>query len=95
MQLHNLTTNEGEYHDDTLSLNQALTGRRPACTWFLKIVSVQMSVCVCLCMYLPLRLLITSGVMWHAMDPIQLVKQVLQLSYGNCSYYRKWAWPWN
>ena len=30
-----------------------------ACAWFLKIVSVQISVCVCL----PPRLLITSGVM--------------------------------
>ena len=33
--------------------------------------------CVCVCP--PLRLLITSGVMWHDMDPLRLVKQVLQL----------------
>ena len=26
-----------------------------------------------------------SGVMWHDMDLIRLVKQVLQLLYGNCS----------
>ena len=45
--------------------------------------------CVCVCVCLPLRLLITSGVMWH-MDHIQLVKQVLQ-----CSCYREWAWPWH
>ena len=41
------------------------------CTWFLKIISVQTFVCVCL----PLRLLITSGVMWRDMDPMRLVKQ--------------------
>ena len=59
--------------------------------WFLKIVSVRMSVCVfvcaCVCVRPP-RLLITSGMMWHDMDPIRLVKQVLQLLYGNCSHYR-------
>ena len=43
--------------------------------------------CVCLCVCLPPRLLITRGVMWHDMDPIRLVKQVLQLLYGNCSCY--------
>ena len=52
---------------------------------FLKIVSVQMFVCVCLCacvcvcVCLPLRLLITSDMMWHDIDLIGLVKQVLQL----------------
>ena len=57
---------------------------RPACAWFLKIASMRMSVCVSV----PTpRLLITTGVMWHDMDPIQLVKQVLQLLYGNCSRY--------
>ena len=30
-------------------LNQVCTGRKPAQTWFLKIVSVQMSVCVFVC----------------------------------------------
>ena len=34
------------------------------------------------------RRLITSGMMWCDMDSIQLVKQVLQLLYGNCSHYR-------
>ena len=72
-----------------------------ACAWFPKIVSVQtsvcvfVSVCVCVCVFVcvfvcvcpPLRLLITSGVMWRDMDPIQLVKQVLQLLYGNCNRY--------
>ena len=61
---------------------------RPAHGWFLKITSVQTSVCVFVCVCLPLRLLITSGVMWHDIDPMRLVKQVLQLLYGNCSHYR-------
>ena len=38
---------------------------------------VSVSLCVCVC--LPPRLLITSGVMWCDIDPMQLVKQVLQL----------------
>ena len=68
--------------------NSCLFALRPLRAWFLEIVSVQMSlcVCVCLCMCLPPRLLITSGVMWHDMDSIQLVKQVLRLLYGNCSH---------
>ena len=33
------------------------------------------------------KLLMTSGVMWRDMDLIWLVKQVLQLLYGNCSRY--------
>ena len=51
-------------------------------------------VCMCLCAYvhvcvsLSLRLLITSGMTWRDMDPIQFIKQVLQLLYGNCSHYR-------
>ena len=36
-------------------------------------------VCVFVCVCPPPRLLITSGVMWHDMDLIRLVKQVLQL----------------
>ena len=47
---------------------------RPACAWFLKIVSVWMSacvcVCVCMCVSLPPRLLITSGMIWCDMNPI-------------------------
>ena len=39
--------------------------------------------CVFLCVCPPLRLLLTSGVMWCDMDPIILVKQVLQLLHGN------------
>ena len=39
-----------------------LNRRTPVYAWFLKIVSVRMSVCVCVCP--PPRLLITSGVMW-------------------------------
>ena len=44
-------------------------------------------VCVCMCVYPPPRLLIANGMMWHDMDPIRLVKQVLQLLYGNCGRY--------
>ena len=44
-------------------------------------------VCLCVCLPLIMRLLITSGMMWHDMGPMQLVKQVLQLLYGNCSHY--------
>ena len=40
-----------------------------------------MRVCVCVCPH-P-RLLITSGVIWRDMNLIQLVKQILQLLYGN------------
>ena len=76
-------------------LNQVRTGRRPVCAWFLQIISVQTSVyvfvCVCVCAFLhvcvcvfPLpRVLITSDVVWRGMDPIRLVKQILQLLYGN------------
>ena len=41
----------------------------------------------------PPRLLITSGMIWGDMDPVKLVKQVVQLLYGNCSRYREWVWP--
>ena len=34
-----------------LYLNQARAGHRPALAWFLKIVSVQTSVCVFVCVY--------------------------------------------
>ena len=54
-------------------LNQARAGRRPARTWFLRIVlSVSVYVCVFVCS--PPRLLITSGVMWCDIDPIRLIK---------------------
>ena len=58
--------------------------------WFLKIDLVRivgMNACVCASVCPHPRILITSGVMWHDMDLIQLVKQVLQLLYGNCSRY--------
>ena len=40
-----------------------------------------MCVCVCVSVFVcqPPMLLITSGVMWRDMDPMRLVKQVLQL----------------
>ena len=72
-------------------LNQARAGRRPARAWFLKIDPVRivgMRVCVCVCVCPRPRLLITSGVMWRDIHLIRLVKQVLQLLYGNCSRYR-------
>ena len=73
-------------------LNQACTGHRLASAWFLKIdpvriVSMCMCVCVCVCVCPLPRLLITSGMMWSNIDPIQLVKQVLQLLYATCSRY--------
>ena len=66
-------------------------------TWFLKIASVRtfVHVCVCVCVCTPPRLLTTSVVMWHDMDPIRLVNQLLQLLYGNCSCYPRWEWPWH
>ena len=48
---------------------------------------VCMCICVCMCVCPPQMLLITSGVMWCDMDSILLVKQALQLLYGNCSHY--------
>ena len=64
-------------------LNQVCTCHRLTCTWFIKIVSVQMSVCVCMyvcvfvcvcvCVCLLLRLLIASGMKWHDMDPIIMI----------------------
>ena len=34
-----------------------------------------MSVCVCVCVCPPSRLLITSGMMWHDMDPYDWFKK--------------------
>ena len=39
------------------------------CVYVCVCVFVCVFVCVCLCVYLLLRLLITSGMMWHDMDP--------------------------
>ena len=61
--------------------------RMQAHTWFLKLVSVQMSLCVLVCVPVP-RLLLSSGMVWHDIDLIQLVKQVIQLFFGDCSQYR-------
>ena len=79
-------------------LNQARAGHRPVRTWFLKndpvrIVGMRVRVCVCVCVCPRPRLLITSGVIRHDMNLIRLVKQILQLLYGNYSRYCKWAWP--
>ena len=48
--------------------------------------------CVCVCR--PPRLLITSGVMWRDMDPMRLVKQVLQLYMATVVVIVS-GWPWN
>ena len=55
-------------------LNQACTGHGLAHAWYLEIDlvrDVRVCLCVCICVYVhPLpRLVITSGVMWHDMDP--------------------------
>ena len=59
------------YYKDTgkVLLNQARTSRRPARAWFLEIDLVR-EVCVCVSVCPPLRLVITSGVIWRDMDPI-------------------------
>ena len=74
------------YMSDLLS--QVHTGSRLACAWFLKIDPVRIvSMHVCVRVYPCLRPLIASGMMWHDMYLIRLVKQVLQLVYGNCRHY--------
>ena len=67
-------------------LNQVCAGLWLARGWFLKIDPVWIvGMCVCVCPR-P-RLLISSGMLWSGINLIQLVKQVLQLLYGNCSYH--------
>ena len=56
-------------------LNQVHAGCGRRVAGFLKLLLCGLSVCVCVCP--PPRLLIISGVMWHDIDPIQLVQQVL------------------
>ena len=46
---------------------------------------VRVYVCVYVCVSAPEA---NKGMMWHDMDLIRLIKQVLQLLYGNCSHYR-------
>ena len=52
-----------------------------------KLILCGLSVCVYVCVFVFVctcpRLLMTSGMMWHDMDLIQLVKQVLQLLCNN------------
>ena len=58
-----------------------------ACVCVCVCVCVCMCVCVCVhacmyvcaCVYLPLKLLITNGVIWCDMNPTWFVKQVQQL----------------
>ena len=59
---------------------------RPVRAWFLKIDPVRIvGMCVCVCVCLRPRLLITCGVIWRDMNLKRLVKQILQLLYGNYS----------
>ena len=56
--------------------------------WFLKIDPVWiigMRVCMYVCPRPRLLIHVTSGVMWRDIDLIRLIKEVLQLLYGNCS----------
>ena len=75
-----------------------------SCSWVLKIalsttlyvrvcVCVCVCVCMCVCLSLLTRLLITSGVIWHDVDSVSLVKQGSKPLYGSCSHYQQWAWP--
>ena len=74
-----VTVSVKNFHDSMqilTYLNQACTYLWPACDWFLKIVSVWTSIiCMCVCVHVcdcvcvPLRLLITSGVIWCDIDP--------------------------
>ena len=61
-------------------LNQARASHRLVRTWFLKIDSVRI---IGMCASTPEAI----NNQWRDMKPIQLVKQVLQLLYGNCSQY--------
>ena len=64
-------------------LNQACTvfGHTPSFLKLLWFVHRYVCVCVCLslCVCLPLRALITSGVIWWDIDHVRLVEQVLRL----------------
>ena len=69
-------------------LNQGHTDLRPVHTWFLIIAFVRTSVCMCVCVpTLRLLIIIISGVRWRDIDPIWLVKQVLQPLYGSYNRY--------
>ena len=52
------------------------------------IIGMRVRVCVFACVCPRPRLLITSGVIWHDMNLIRSVKQVLQLLYGKSTRYR-------
>ena len=62
-------------------LNQARASHRPVRTWFLKIDCVRI-IGMCVCVHAE-----AINNQLHDMKPISLVKQVLQLLYGNCSQY--------
>ena len=55
-------------------LNQVLASHRPVRTWFLKIDPIWIvSMCMCVCVSAPKVI----NNLWHDMDSIQLVKQVM------------------
>ena len=62
-------------------LNQARASHRSARTWFLEIDFVHnVCICVCVCVCPPLRLLITSGMVWCEIDPYDWLNKF----YGFC-----------
>ena len=63
-----MTTYSGGLYLLQILLNQACAGHRLAHSWFLETDLSLTFVCVYVCMFPPLRLLITSGMMWHDMD---------------------------
>ena len=70
-------------------LNQVRAGHKPARAWFpkidpVRIVSMRVRVCLCVCVSAPEAI----NNYWRDTNLIRLVKQVLQLLYGNYSRYR-------
>ena len=47
-----ILTNDTNYSCDIKVIESFKPGRRPACAWFLRLVSVRMSICVCVCVCL-------------------------------------------
>ena len=67
-QLIGLQTETADYWE--ILLNQASSGHRQTCAWFLEVDLVhKVCVCVSVSACLPLWLVITSGVMWCDMNP--------------------------
>ena len=75
--------------EDSVHIKPGTSQPQAGVCLFSKIDSVWLvSMLVCVCGVCPHpRLFITRCMIWHDMNLIQLVKQVLQLLYGNCSRY--------